>query len=143
MQGRIPRHRRPPSALWLWTGDHARVALATGDLAVIIRAYRAATGTSQRQLAEILGYDPTYISMIETGRREINDVATRLRIAQHLGVPPHTLGVSDPDDADFTAMLQFGESTIRLAATHRRRAGRDRAAARLAMWLIARPTGEV
>jgi hypothetical protein len=53
--------------------------------------------------------------MIETGRREINDVATRLRIAQHLGVPPHTLGVSDPDAADFSAMLQFGESTIRLA----------------------------
>jgi len=103
----------------LWTTDHARVALATGDLAAIIRAYRAATGASQRQLAERLGYDPTYISMIETGRREINDVATRLRIAQHLGVPPHTLGVSDPDDADFTAMLQFGQSTIRLAVIAR------------------------
>jgi hypothetical protein len=57
--------------------------------------------------------------MIETGRREINDVATRLRIAQHLGVPPHMLGVSDPDDADFTAMVQFGESTIRLAVIAR------------------------
>jgi transcriptional regulator with XRE-family HTH domain len=78
--------------LWLWTSDHSRLALATGDLAVIIRAYRAATGASQRQLAELLGYDPTYISMIETGRREINDVATRLRIARHLGLPPHTLG---------------------------------------------------
>jgi transcriptional regulator with XRE-family HTH domain len=107
--------RQPRSALWLWTSDHAREALATGDLAVIIRAYRTATGASQRQLAELLGYDPTYISMIETGRREINDVAARLRIARHLGLPPHTLGVSDPDDADFSAMLQFGESTIRLA----------------------------
>src|SRR6266511_3600480 len=57
--------------------------------------------------------------MIETGRREINDVATRLRIAHHLGLPPHTIGVSDPDDADFTAMLQFGESTIRLAVIAR------------------------
>ncbi len=111
----LPEQRRPHSALWLWTSDHARSALATGDLAVIIRAYRAATRASQRQLAEQLGYDPTYISMIETGRREINDVATRLRIARHLGLPPHTLGVSDPDDADFSAMLQFGESTIRLA----------------------------
>jgi transcriptional regulator with XRE-family HTH domain len=95
------------------------VALASGDLAVIIRAYRAATGTSQRQLAELLGYDPTYISMIETGRREINDVTTRLRIARHLGLPPHILGVSDPDDVDFSAMLQFGESTIRLAVIAR------------------------
>jgi hypothetical protein len=57
--------------------------------------------------------------MIETGRREINDVATRLRIARYLGLPPHTLGVSDPDDADFSAMLQFGESTIRLAVIAR------------------------
>jgi transcriptional regulator with XRE-family HTH domain len=115
----LPGRRQLPSVLWLWASDEARVALATGDLAVIIRAYRAATGASQRQLAELLGYDPTYISMIETGRREINDVASRLRIARHLGLPPHTLGVSDPDDADFSAMLQFGESTIRLAVIAR------------------------
>ncbi|MGN9805588.1 helix-turn-helix domain-containing protein [Micromonospora sp. L32] len=105
--------------MWLWTSDTARAALASGDLAVIIRAYRAATGVSQRRLAELLGYDATYISMIETGRREISDVAARLRIARRLGLPAHALGVSDPDDADFTAMLQFGESTIRLAAIAR------------------------
>jgi hypothetical protein len=57
--------------------------------------------------------------MIETGRREISDVTTRLRIARHLGLPAHALGVSDPDDADFTAMLQFGDSTIRLAVIAR------------------------
>ncbi|MER7441574.1 hypothetical protein [Micromonospora avicenniae] len=57
--------------------------------------------------------------MIETGRREISDVAARLRTARHLSLPAHTLGVSDPDDADFTAMLQFGESNIRLAAIAR------------------------
>jgi len=67
----------------------------------------------------MLGYDPTYISMIETGRREITDIATRLRIARHVGVPPHVVGVADPDDADFAAMLQFGESTIRLAVLAR------------------------
>src|SRR6266536_3085054 len=106
-------------ATWLWISDTARTALASGDLALIIRTYRAATGTSQRCLAELLGYDPTYISMIETGRREISDVVTRLRIARRLGLPAHTLGVSDPGDADFTAMLQFGESTIRLAAIAR------------------------
>jgi len=115
----LPQPQRSVSALWLWTTDHARTALATGDLAVIIRAYRTNTGTSQRQLAESLGYDPTYISMIETGRREITDVTARLRIVRHLGVPPHVVGVTDPDDADFSAMLQFGESTIRLAVLAR------------------------
>jgi transcriptional regulator with XRE-family HTH domain len=115
----LPDQRRAHSALWLWTSDTARAALATGNLAVIVRAYRAATGTSQRQLAELLAYDPTYISMIETGRRDIKDVAARLRIARQLGVPAQCLGVSDPEDADFTAMLQFGESTIRLAVIAR------------------------
>jgi transcriptional regulator with XRE-family HTH domain len=115
----LPAQRRGVSAMWLWTSDTARAALASGDLALIIRTYRAATRTSQRRLAELLGYDPTYISMIETGRRAISDVATRLRIARRLGVPAHTLGVSDPHDADFTGMLQFGESTIRLAAIAR------------------------
>ena len=115
----VPVQRRGGSAMWLWTSDTARAALASGNLAVMIRTYRAATGVSQRHLAELLGYDPTYISMIETGRQEISDVAARLRIARHLGLPAHTLGVSDPDDADFTAMLQFGESTIRLAAIAR------------------------
>jgi transcriptional regulator with XRE-family HTH domain len=115
----VPESRQRRSFLWLWTSDQARSALATGDLAVIMRTYRTVTGTSQRQLAELLGYDTTYISMIETGRREINDVAARLRIARYLGIPPHVLGVSDPSDADFTAMLQFGESTIRLAVIAR------------------------
>jgi len=107
------------SATWLWTSAAARGALATGELGVIVRAYRSATGMSQRGLAEQLGYDPTYISMIENGRREVSDVATRLRFARYLGLPAHTLGLSEPDDADFTAMLQFGESTIRLAVVAR------------------------
>ena len=106
-------------SLWLWINDEARSALATGHLATILRAYRTASGTSQRQLADLLGYDTTYISMIETGRREVSDVAARLRIARRLGLPVHALGVTDPDDADFTAMLQFGQSAIRLAVVAR------------------------
>jgi transcriptional regulator with XRE-family HTH domain len=105
--------------MWLWEGTTAQAALATGELAVILRAYRSITGTSQRRLAEQLGYDPTYISMIETGRRDVSDVATRRRFARQLGLPAHSLGLSDPNDADFTAMLQFGESTIRLAMVAR------------------------
>jgi hypothetical protein len=32
-----------------------------------------------------------------------------------LHVPPHVLGITDPADSDHRAMLQFGESTVRLA----------------------------
>jgi hypothetical protein len=35
-------------------------------------------------------------------------------------IPPHVLGVTDEDDADFVAMLQFADSVIRLAELTRR-----------------------
>ncbi|HUQ54331.1 helix-turn-helix domain-containing protein [Lentzea sp.] len=77
--------------------------------------YRRLNKLSQERLAALLGYDKTYVSMIETGRRSISNVATRRHIACTLGLPMHALGVTDNDDADFAAMIQFGDSTIRLA----------------------------
>ncbi|XVV04061.1 helix-turn-helix transcriptional regulator [Actinosynnema sp. CA-248983] len=77
------------------------------------------------RLAALLGYDKTYVSMIETGRRTISDVTTRRHIARVLGLPIHVLGVTDNDDADFAAMIQFGDSTIRLAEIARQ-SGRGR-----------------
>jgi transcriptional regulator with XRE-family HTH domain len=107
------------SPLWLWTSRDAAAALATGSLSVILKAYRASTGTSQATLAATLGYDTSYISMIENGRRVISDVTTLRRLVSHLGLPPHVLGLTDPQDADFISMIQFGESTIRLASVAR------------------------
>ncbi len=74
-----------------------------------------ASGLTQQQLADLLGYDRTYISMIECGRRTVTDRGTLTRIAQALAIPPHMLGIAGPDDADFAAMLAFGSSVIRLA----------------------------
>ncbi|GAB3494035.1 helix-turn-helix transcriptional regulator [Amycolatopsis cihanbeyliensis] len=102
-------------ALWMWSSSEASSALRSRDLATILRAYRRLNRLSQEQLAAVLGYDKTYVSMIETRRRTISDVGTRRHIAHTLGLPTHVLGVTDSDDADFAAMLQFGDSTIRLA----------------------------
>ncbi|WP_249124408.1 helix-turn-helix domain-containing protein [Saccharopolyspora erythraea] len=99
----------------MWSAPEASIALATRDLATILRVYRRLNRLSQEKLAATLGYDKTYISMIETGRRTISDVATRRQITRALGLPAHALGVTDADDADFAAMLQFGDSTVRLA----------------------------
>jgi transcriptional regulator with XRE-family HTH domain len=63
----------------------------------------------------MLGYDRTYISMIESGRRNLTDRGTLAHIARTLAIPPHVLGIADPDDANFAAMLAFGTSVIRLA----------------------------
>lgn len=118
-----PVERRDVSAMWLWTGPDTATALASRDLAVILRTYRRLNHLSQEKLAALLGYDKTYISLIETGRRTISDLPTRRHIAGILGLPPHVLGITGSDDADFAAMVQFGDSTIRLAEIARQ-AGR-------------------
>ncbi|WP_238598759.1 helix-turn-helix domain-containing protein [Saccharothrix sp. ALI-22-I] len=110
-------------AVWLWSAPEAATALRSRDLATILRLYRRLNQLSQERLATLLDYDKTYVSMIETGRRTISDVATRRHIARVLGLPMHVLGVTDNDDADFAAMIQFGDSTIRLAEIARQ-AGR-------------------
>ncbi|HEV2782915.1 MAG TPA: helix-turn-helix transcriptional regulator [Actinophytocola sp.] len=105
----------------MWTTPAASTALSSRDLAAILRTYRGINRLSQEQLADLLGYDKTYISMIETRRRTIGDIATRRHIARTLGLPVHLLGVTDgTGDAGFTAMLQFGDSTIRLAEVARK-----------------------
>ena len=95
-------------------------ARRAGDLGTILRGYRRASALTQQQLAEMLGYDRTYISMIESGRRHVTGRGTLAHIARTLAIPPHLLGIAGPDDADFAAMLAFGTSVIRLAAIARR-----------------------
>lgn len=103
------------ASVWDWTDRASRQALRSGDLGAILRAYRRVNGLSQEKLAVVLGYDKTYISMIERGRRAVHDVATRRHIARTLAIPPHLLGVTDPADTEYIAMIAFAESTIRLA----------------------------
>ncbi|WP_436975795.1 helix-turn-helix domain-containing protein [Nonomuraea angiospora] len=85
----------------MWTSNAASPALASGNLAAILKAYRHTASVTQAALAAELGYDTTCISMLENGRRAITDVPTLRRLAQHLGVPPRVLGVTDSADADF------------------------------------------
>ncbi|OLT15505.1 hypothetical protein BJF78_01645 [Pseudonocardia sp. CNS-139] len=86
----------------------------------MLRTYRRLNGISQERLAALLGYDKTYISMIETRRRVINDVGTLRQIAHTLGIPVHALGVTEADDATFAAMMQFAGSVLSLAEIARK-----------------------
>jgi hypothetical protein len=107
-----PSHRH---AAWHWTTPEAQAVLATRDLAAILRFHRRVNGQSQSETGTLLGYDKTYVSAIELGKRRLNDVAALRHIADRLALPPHVLGVTDLADTDFRAMLQFGQSTVRLA----------------------------
>ena len=105
--------RRPVD--WHWATPQAQRILADGHLGEILRFHRTIHSLSQAQLADILGYDKTYISALETGKRALDDVGSLRRVCALLHVPPHVLGITDPGDSDHRAMLQFGESTVRLA----------------------------
>lgn len=114
--GRLPTPRALlPHTVWHWATPQASAVLASGDLGAILRFYRQLHGLSQTAAGDLLGYDKTYISLVENGRRTIDDIPSRRRIATALRLPPHVLGVTDPRDSDHVALLQFGESTIRLA----------------------------
>lgn len=101
--------------VWQWTSPHARNALASRDLAAILHCYRKLTATSQHQLAFNLGFDRTYLSAIENGRRTITNADELRRIAKRIGIPAHVLGITDTDDSDYHTLIAFAESTLRLA----------------------------
>ncbi|MFI1530762.1 helix-turn-helix domain-containing protein [Streptomyces griseus] len=124
-------------AAWLWTTPEAQTVLATRDLGSILRTYRRMRSQSQTATGALLGYDKTYVSAIELGKRRVTDVASLRHIAERIGVPPHVLGVTDIADTDFRAMLQFGQSTVRLAEIARQAGHASEAVAEL--WpLVAR-----
>jgi len=105
------------AAAWLPAHGVPGTGRALGD---VLLGYRKANGLNQQQLAGMLGYDRTYISMIESGRRRVTDRGTLAYIAATLAVPPHLLGITDPGNASYKAMLEFGAAVVRLADLARR-----------------------
>jgi len=129
--------RRSQHTLWHWATPQAEAVLATRDLGAILRFHRAVHGMTQTELGQLLGYDKTYVSLLELGKRKLDDVTSRRHIAETLRLPPHIVGVTDPADTDHRAMLQFGESTVRLAEIARQSGHASEAVAEL--WpLVAR-----
>ncbi|MFJ7423457.1 helix-turn-helix domain-containing protein [Streptomyces uncialis] len=100
---------------WRWATPEAQAVLATRDLAAILKFHRRVHGDTQTETGELLGYDKTYVSALELGKRRLTDIASLRHVAERLALPPHVLGVTDPADTDHRAMLQFGRSTVRLA----------------------------
>ncbi|MFF3332637.1 helix-turn-helix domain-containing protein [Streptomyces sp. NPDC002888] len=129
--------RRAQHVLWHWATPQAEAILATRDLGAILRFHRTVHGMNQTELGRLLGYDKTYISHLELGKRSLDDLGSRRHVADSLRLPPHVLGITDPADTDHRAMLQFGESTVRLAEIARQSGHASEAVAEL--WpLIAR-----
>jgi transcriptional regulator with XRE-family HTH domain len=80
---------------WLSPRTVAEVELNTTLLAEVLREYRKEHGINQADLAQILNFDQSYVSKIETGQRHVRDIEMLLRIAQQLDITPNRLGISD------------------------------------------------
>jgi len=77
---------------WLWTPP--RPTPAPVGVGQLLRAYRQAHGLTQQQLADQLGFDQSYVSKVESGRRAIHDISTLRHIARHLELAPEDVGLA-------------------------------------------------
>jgi transcriptional regulator with XRE-family HTH domain len=77
-----------------------RVALAAPDLVpgshpgLVIRRARQARAETQRQTGEACGFSQSEISRIESGKAHAYDIRLLARLARHLEIPPHLLGLA-------------------------------------------------
>jgi transcriptional regulator with XRE-family HTH domain len=104
-----------PSPVALWAPQPPG---GPGGLGRILVAYRAATGLTQLELGDLLGFAQPYVSRLERGERTIRDAATLRRIAAQLGIPARLLGVADPD-VDPPVSLELARPALRLATLAR------------------------
>jgi transcriptional regulator with XRE-family HTH domain len=92
---------------WLWDSKPWRDALARADLPAAVAVFRAASGLSQHQLADITGWSQGTVSFFENGQREtLYDIREFLRFTDAVDIPreallPLVVGRADaalPDD---------------------------------------------
>lgn len=76
----------------LWDSGPAKALIAAKDVGGLLRFARQAKHLRQADLGAQVGYDPSAISRLETGRRRATDVDLLRRIAATLEIPGHVLG---------------------------------------------------
>jgi transcriptional regulator with XRE-family HTH domain len=77
---------------WLWDSPPMRDALARVDLSAVVAVFRAASGLSQHQLADILGWAQSSLSLFESGQRQtLYDVRALLQFADAVDMPREAL----------------------------------------------------
>ncbi|MGW5396244.1 helix-turn-helix transcriptional regulator [Streptomyces sp. NPDC003952] len=87
-----------PTPHWL-AGDTERAAPPdASNLADVLKAYRTLHKLKQQDLADLLGYDQSYVSLLERGKRNIRDMDELRRLALALALPEDELGLLPPDE---------------------------------------------
>jgi transcriptional regulator with XRE-family HTH domain len=102
------------TAAW-WESRAVLEAAEQGDSGTVIRLARGAKGETQRQTGDACGYSQSEISRIENGRARLYDIRTLGRLAQHLDIPPHLLGLASTDVDDVRRRDFLREATLGVA----------------------------
>lgn len=115
-----------------WESPAVLTAVRERDTGTVIRLARRAKGATQRQTGDACGYSQSEISRIENGRARVHDIRILDRLARHLDIPPHLLGLApvdvDPVDwsvrrRDFLKEAAAGAAVAALTAKGRDRRG--------------------
>ncbi len=77
---------------WLWDSQPMRQALARLDPGAALAIFRTVSGLSQQDVAEIMGWSQSTVSLIEKGQREtLFDIRELLRFADMVEMPREAL----------------------------------------------------
>jgi transcriptional regulator with XRE-family HTH domain len=101
-----------------WESPAVLTAVREGNTGTVIRLARHAKGATQRQTGDACGYSQSEVSRIENGRARVYDIRTLDRLARHLDIPPHLLGLADIDPVDWSVRRRdfFKEAAAGAAA---------------------------
>lgn len=87
------------------------------DYGKALKIARALAGLQQKEVAELAGVNPSYISMIEMGKRQPS-VKTIQKLSRALKMPTHLLTLLAAEEGDLPPdsgeMERVGESLTRL-----------------------------
>jgi transcriptional regulator with XRE-family HTH domain len=88
------------------------------DYGKALRIARAASGLQQQELAKRAGLTPSYVSLVEMGKRNPSVGAIK-KLSQALQIPPHlfTLLATEEEDTDLVDSKELdslGNSLVRL-----------------------------
>ena len=102
--------RTEEAAHWLATESERSAPPDGSNLADVLKAYRALHKLKQQDLADLLGYDQSYVSLLERGKRTIRDMDELRRLAHALALPEDELGLLPAVDAVVTVPVAASES---------------------------------
>jgi transcriptional regulator with XRE-family HTH domain len=100
-----------------WQSPAVLTAVQQGETGTVIRHARRAKGETQRQTGDACGYSQSEISRIENGRARVYDIRALGRLARHLEIPGHLLGLAPvADEVDVRRRDFLREAAVGAAA---------------------------